>query len=800
MTSVPKPLKYLQPHYETIKTFYATKWRGELQKEISDLLSVLSITAASESDSNQILKYVLSGTRKNLDEWGNEYIRSLSGEVASDYNERLKKDESTEELNFLVDIIAPFCVLHKEEPEAIDLLLEVEQLYKIIDLCNEENYQRICQYLWNCAPYSVDQEEMVNIYTTSFKIYMRLQKYVNALLIAQKLDNQDLVNEVMSSCTDRVELKQLCLMLGRQRTNYVTEDEELFKIISNEKLSEHFRALARDLDTLEPKTPEQIFKSHLEEKKNEGKIDSFKENLGATYCNAFLNAGYGTDKLITGAGDDDEWIWKNKDSGMTAAAASLGLILMWDIDEGFSKIDKYMESSNDLIKAGAYMAVGMINSGIKNDNDPVFALLSEHVESDNEHIKIGALMGLSFAYAGSGREDILELISPVILDGDNSIEVSSIAAMVLGLIFLGTCNEEAANWIFQTCMEREPQDLDNPHARYYALGLGFLFFGRQDSVEASLVGASVIDHPIKRFMEILMKGWAYACSGNVLKIQELLHICAEHEEKKEESKNTNTNHFQTVAVLSIALIAFGEDIGSEMALRTMNHLLQYGEPEIKRAVPLAMSLLCVTQGVGSAGKNNIIMDFLGKLCYDGDSEVAINAILALGLIWSGSNNSRLHGNFRQLASYYNRDPDNLLMVRIAQGLVSSGKGLINLQPAHSDRFLHSNVALSGILWLLLTCTNPSKLFFGRFHTMLYYLSLAMYPRMLITLNEELEPLQVDVKVGHAFDKSPVLLNYGEAANLVTEEYIPVTPIIENFVILKRNPEYKEPEQPKARKY
>lgn len=108
MTSVPKPLKYLQPHYETIKTFYATKCRGELQMEISDLLSVLSITAASESDSNQILKYVLSGTKRNLEEWGNEYIRSLSGEVANEYNERLKKEESTEELNFLVDIIAPF--------------------------------------------------------------------------------------------------------------------------------------------------------------------------------------------------------------------------------------------------------------------------------------------------------------------------------------------------------------------------------------------------------------------------------------------------------------------------------------------------------------------------------------------------------------------------------------------------------------------------------------------------------------------------------------------------------------------
>uniref|UniRef100_A0A7S3JI83 26S proteasome non-ATPase regulatory subunit RPN1 C-terminal domain-containing protein n=1 Tax=Euplotes harpa TaxID=151035 RepID=A0A7S3JI83_9SPIT len=194
------------------------------------------------------------------------------------------------------------------------------------------------------------------------------------------------------------------------------------------------------------------------------------------------------------------------------------------------------------------------------------------------------------------------------------------------------------------------------------------------------------------------------------------------------------------------------------------------------------------------------MDFLGKLSYDGDSEVAINAVLALGLIWSGTNNSRLHGNLRQLASYYNKDPDNLLMVRIAQGLVSSGKGLINLQPTHSDRFLHSNVALSGILCVLLTCTFPSKLFFGRFHTMLYYLCLAMYPRMLITLNEDLEPIQVDVKVGHAFDKSPVLLNYGEKADLVTEEYLPVTPIIENFVILKPNPEYKAPEHSKAGKY
>jgi 26S proteasome regulatory subunit N1 len=434
MTSVPKPLKYMRPHYETLKAYYDQKCAGDFKKEVADLLSVLAITM-SEKGSNESLKYVLLGTKRNLVDWGNEYLRSLSGEVSSTYNERVKNDESTEELDFLVDIIAPHCIAHKEEPEGIDLLMEVEQLEKIIELCNEDNYARICLYLRSCAQYAADQEEMLTIFTTCFKVYMKNKRFPEALLMAQKLNDDDLVREVMGASTDIVVTKQLCLMLGRQRTNFEIDDEDLQQIISYEKLSERFKDLARDLDTLEPKHPEQVFKSHLEERKTDTKIESFKENLATTYCNAFLNAGYGTDKLVTTTTDDEEWIWKNKDSGMTAVAASLGMILMWDIDEGFAKIDKYMESNNDLIKAGAYMGVGIINSGIKNEVDPVFALLSEHVESDNEYIKIGALKGLSFTYAGTAREDILELVSPVILDGDSSIEVSSIAALVLGLVF-----------------------------------------------------------------------------------------------------------------------------------------------------------------------------------------------------------------------------------------------------------------------------------------------------------------------------------------------------------------------------
>jgi len=40
----------------------------------------------------------------------------------------------------------------------------------------------------------------------------------------------------------------------------------------------------------------------------------------------------------------------------------------------------------------------------------------------------------------------------------------------------------------------------------------------------------------------------------------------------------------------------------------------------------------------------------------------------------------------------------------------------------------------------------------------------------------------------------VLINYGERAELASDEYLPYTPILENFVILRKNPDYKPPEE------
>lgn len=63
-------------------------------------------------------------------------------------------------------------------------------------------------------------------------------------------------------------------------------------------------------------------------------------------------------------------------------------------------------------------------------------------------------------------------------------------------------------------------------------------------------------------------------------------MCADHLEKGD-------NH-QAPAVLGIALVAMAEELGLDMAIRSLEHLLQYGEQNIRRAVPLALGILSIS--------------------------------------------------------------------------------------------------------------------------------------------------------------------------------------------------------------
>ncbi|CAD8085972.1 unnamed protein product [Paramecium primaurelia] len=811
MTSVPKPFKFLKESYGRLVEFYNGLETSRFKKQLADFLSVLAMTYGGDRDS---LLYLQEGTLEEFKFWGHEYLSHLAANIGSEFQIRLQKQEGADDLLFLVDEIIPYFMDHNSEHDAIDLLSEVDQLQKLEQYVNQVNIQRILVYLLSIVPFSSDQDELDILLVTAYNICLKVNEYTNALRIALRIDKPGKVEQVFEACQDPTIKKQLAFQLARHRYQIdegIINDETLKKIAANQYLSQFYINLAKDLEVLEPKTPDQVYKAHLEEKNKEANFEQIQKNLAATYCNGFVNAGFKKDALMSNK--DNPWLNSVKnDHTAIAAVASIGLINLWNIDNGTEQISEYFDLSDIYTKAGGCIGFGLFCSGIVDENQPAQAILLAQLESPEVQVKIGAVMGLGLAYAGSARVELQEQLISVLIETADSVELAAMAALSLGLIFVGKCNDEVANAILQAMMERPESQLDLSISRYFAVGLGLLYLGQAEAADIAIESLALITHKISKYAKVTLTSLAYASTGNVLKVQELLGYCSEVTSDDKGTKIDKNYELQQVAILGIALIASSEDIGSEMVYRIFQHILQFSDVEVKRAIPLAVALINISNPKIQP------MDLLLKLAHDRDQELSYRATLSMGLLGAGTNNSRIADKLRGLAVYFMNDSNGLFLVRIAQGLLHMGKGLLTLQPYYSDKFLMNKVAIAGIISFLHGCLDIKNLILEKNHTLLYYLGIAMYPRMFFTLNDNLENLPVQVRVGQAVDAvgqagkpkritgfqthtSPVIVSAGERAELGNDEYMPVQDmILENFVILKKNPDYKpEIEQPQRKK-
>merc|ERR1711893_412984 len=119
----------------------------------------------------------------------------------------MQAEQSCDDINGMVDQIIPEFINHNEEPEAVDLLLEVERLSALIDCTNENNFERVCNYLLSCSDYAADTEEMTQTFRTTHDIFRKFKRYPEAMRVAQKMNNMELIGEIMSECKDAVTLK-----------------------------------------------------------------------------------------------------------------------------------------------------------------------------------------------------------------------------------------------------------------------------------------------------------------------------------------------------------------------------------------------------------------------------------------------------------------------------------------------------------------------------------------------------------------------------------------------------------------
>ncbi|XP_017799271.1 PREDICTED: 26S proteasome non-ATPase regulatory subunit 2-like [Habropoda laboriosa] len=831
MTSVPKPLKYLKNSYDTLKTAHKKIVRKDVKRQFAEVLSVLSMAGAAPG-TKECLRYCLEGEVRNPGEWGHEYVRQLETEIVDEWTNAPVKDENRlrKELTPLVKSIIKFDMKHNAEIPGCDLCLEIDQLNFLHDYLDSTNFERVGRYLESCAAYSEDTERR-QILQTVVSHYMRFKEYCKATMVALQLGDSDLVHKCLTTCPDPLLRKQLAFILVRQRENPLKKDyqgedvKDIEVILSNAHVNNHFHLLARELDILEPKHPDDIYKSWLETNTlRRAEHDSARANLAASFASGFVHAGFGQDKLMANASDC--WVYKNKDHGMLSATASLGLIHMWDVDGGLVPIDKYLYTNDHQIKAGALLAIGLVNCGVRNECDPALALLSDYVCSENATLRIGAILGLGLAYAGSNRSDVTELLTAVLADEASTMEVVSLGAIAIGLINVGSANADASSTLLQRLLDFTPAKLSSTYSRFLPLALGMIYMGCRDVIDAPSAALEVLPETYKLPAQTMLQVCAYAGTGDVLIVQELLRICSEpvdgesvpatpvnspvtsccdqrprtseltdkakekSKEKQEESKEIGSS--QAIATLGVAAVGLGE--GKENS-RIFGQIGRYGSIYARRAMPLALGLSSLSNPDLS------VLDVLNKYSHDNDTDVANNAIFALGLAGAGTNNARLATMLRQLACYHAKNPSHLFLVRISQGLVHLGKGTLSISPLHYASKILDKAALAGLLVVMVAFLDCQNLILGRSHYLMYCLALAMEPRWLVTLDENLQSLPVPVRVGHAVDvvgkagnpksisggyvhTTPTLLSYGEKAELALDEYDSLSSVLEGFVILR----------------
>ena len=809
MTSIPRPLKFARSHFSEIKEFYE-KFNPINEKDknyklmLSDLISVILTVINEKGEDGKeltILSYVLTGTKKDITSWGQEYIRSLCSDIGQEYNDRLDKDLPTNDLLDLVKIIAPYLIKQHCESDAIDLLIELDCLNDILDFINENNYKKICLYLLSISNYSADTDEYRSILELVYNIYYnKFHQYIDSMRVAIKIGNMLYIKQTFHQCKDLTTQKQLAFILAREGIFLEDEehikDNELMEILRNYKQSEYFRILAKNLELMEPKHPEDVFKSHLEDKKNDSKkLESYKINMAYSIASSFINAGFGTEVLVSEKNSD--WIFKNKEEGLTCLLAGLGLVNIWDYLEGPGKLYEYAgNKETDIYKrAGRNIGLGVSLATLHDDNDIAVAVLLEELQDKNLSIKISALFGLGIAAAGTQNEKLLNPILEIFQDFSYGFEVSAFVSLALGLIFVGSSSEDVFNELFSILLTRNEESkgkiFESPFFVIYVLGIGLLCLGKQKDNEfmiETMISIEEFSKEMKDYLKTMLISFSYAGSGNVSKVQELMQIIAKPKEEVNEK-------VQSIAVIGCSLIAIGEEVGTEMLSRSFNHFIQFGDVNIKKTVSLAMALLNL-----SNPKVNVI-DSLTKFCYDTDKTVAMNAIFSMGLCSSGSNHSRVAGLMRSLASYYSEETNPLFIIRIAQGLLHMGKGLITLDPVYSHKLLINNIGIAGVLITLFAFTETEGLMCGKHQFLVYSLALAMKPKLVMTVDENLKPKEVHLMIGQAVDivgqtgnprtisgfqthTSPAVINTGERCEINEEECIPFSDVFEGIVIVK----------------
>ncbi|RWS25238.1 26s proteasome regulatory particle subunit-like protein [Leptotrombidium deliense] len=433
--------------------------------------------------------------------------------------------------------------------------------------------------------------------------------------------------------------------------------------------------------------------------------------------------------------------------------------------------------------------------------------LDRNIEGNVNTWLISLAIGLIFF----GKEDQFEKMKALAESIANKRIYQFMSTLFTGCAFYGSGNVETAQQLLHICAEDhvplQKSSLSKSVARKGKKGKSTsLTLGRKSSSSSLAATGSQVN--MKTMMSSTATGVKSKSDDNDgmaflrMLLGESLGTSTASKDWKNLAGLSGNGLNQAAAVIGVALIAMGENVSLKMLVRTMSHIIRECEQPAQRMAPLALAL-----GYLSNPESGVV-EILQQTVYHKSSDVACNAVLALGLVAAGTNNEKIAKFLRNLYSdkRFKRNyvgEDGVTAAKIALALLYTGKGALSLSPFTFDKQLTKEVSVAAVLVIIICCMDAPNTLLEKLAILWHYITPAICSKVLMTVDSDLKLVAMNVKVGERVDSesrlgkgftvgnfeliaTPTTVETDQKAEPTTDEISFCCPILEDIVITKKN--------------
>ncbi|GAA5807641.1 hypothetical protein MFLAVUS_001011 [Mucor flavus] len=428
-----------------------------------------------------------------------------------------------------------------------------------------------------------------------------------------------------------------------------------------------------------------------------------------TFANAFMQAGTTSDEFLR---QNLDWLSRATNWSKFSATAALGVIHKGQLAQSMNLLAPYLpqegvSGNSSYSEGGSLYALGLINA---NHGAEVLNFLKTALkDTSDDVIQHGACLGLGVAGMATANEGIYEDLKSVLF-GDNAV-AGEAAGLSMGLIMLGTGNEEAIDEMLQYAHETQHEKI----IRGLAIGMPFIMYGKEEQADDLIKKLLEDKDPVLRYGGIYTIAMAYSGTGNNKAIRRLLHVAV----------SDVNDDVRRAAVTSLGFVLLRNP---KQVPRIVQLLAESYNPHVRYGATLALGISCAGTGYIDA------LELLEPMTKDPVDFVRQGAFMSQAMILiqqTENTNPKVAGVrklYEKIIGDKHEDPMAKFGAVLAQGILDAGGR--NVTISLLSRTGHANMpAIVGMA----VFTQ-----FWYWYPLTHMLSLAFTPTAVIGLNKNLE--------------------------------------------------------------